>query len=731
MVGGVFQGSSVNEFEGFENLHVIHDHPVASEFTLVPISNPKEYRWLRYVGPNGTFGDVAEIEFHEGAMVEDLSNLQSGNVSWNVDEEHLLKEENVHLAMLVKCAAHGMMPSALTTQMQEAILPHSQGTIITTGNLESIRKDLGSFSSINIADEALISGSVKLGDPLVDSLLEVNSVVYGLGFRGPLVDSDAMLKIEQSPNPSDAMLSLPDHSGTLVVGDLPSVINKMTVLPSGGIDFDWSLQLNDDVTFGAASQGRASLDVLSSLGNAFPLSFGGTFSGDHKLSIGSPQASKDSIITLPDASGTILTTGSMPKTVGNVSAVDHTVLQGGATFNNINVEIGQQGLGIGLHLNANIMGFTSLTFDGTTRKDGKTLVLSAADPESNNEITLPDTSGTVITTANFPTLFDSIRTLGRLHVSGNAIAEVDSIQIGSLERLSHVNIKAHITGKFPLVFDGGTSNVGGKEQGSTTLQVPETARHNIITFPDISGTVITTNTLPARTLTIGTYFIGATELLLTSKQTSVGLSSRLSGHHGSFHFADSFAHEHGNEPQRENQFMVHALGGINFVTGKTTRGKDTGAFLRPGSSSWYYLSDADAKSAFEAVNGSTVADGLQEVPVYRWRYSGSNASHGNVHLGPMAQDMHRAFSLGEHPDRISASDADGVAFAAIKGLYDQISRLNVTAAHYSRRLVVQRSTLEQQRAQLEAQDELLRQLALRMQRLGRSLASQHLVGKLP
>lgn len=722
MVGGVFQGSTVSETEGFEDLHVIKDQPPSLEFTMVKISNPTAFRWLRYIGPSGTFGDVAEIEFHRGYMVEELSNLQNGDVNWNVDEEMLQKEDNVQMAMLVKCAANGMLPAALASQMQEVSLPHSQGTVITTGNLEAISKESGSFSSINVADEALISGSVKLGDPLVDNLMEVNSVLYGIAFGGPMVDSQAVLQMQLSPSPSDASLSLPDHSGTLVVGDLPSVVNTINVLPSGGVDFDWSVQLNDNVTFGAGSRGASSLDIISSLGDAFPLKFGGTFSSEHKVSIGSPQASKDSVVTLPDATGTILTTGSFPRTVGNLSAIDHTILQGGVTFNDIDVEIGDQENDVGLHVNANIMGFASLTFDGTTRKDGKTLVLSAADPESNNEITLPDTSGTVITTANFPTMFDSLRTLGRLHVSGNTIADADLIQIGGLERLTYVTVEAHLTGKFPLVFDGGTSN-GGKIQGSTTFQVPETARHNIITFPDISGTVITSNTLPTRTVTIGTYTIGATELLMTGKQISLGLTSRLSSYHGSFHFADSFAREHGNVPERENQFMVHALGGASFVTGTTARGKKTGAFLRPGSSAWYYLSDVDAKSAIHAVNGSAVVENLLKVPIYRWRYSGNTAA-GQVHLGPMAQDFHKAFSLGEHSDRIGASDADGVAFAAIKGLYERITRLNTTADQYKMRLEAQQSTLVQQRAQLKLQDEMLRHLSVRMDRLRKSLAGQ-------
>jgi hypothetical protein len=725
MVGGKFQGSNLNESAGYEDLHIIQSAPPAFEYSMVQISISKAFRWLRYVGPADTFGDVSEIEFHRGFMVEELTNLQSGNISWNVDEVRLQSEENVEMAMLVKCAAHGWLPAYLTSKMQEVVLPNSQGIVITTGNLGDINKETSSFSSINVAEQAIVKGSIKLGDPEKDTMLEVNAAVYGLSFRGPLIDSDSIMSIQQSPTSVDTQISLPDYSGTLVVGELPAVMNIMHVLPSGGVDFDWSVRFDNDVNFGERTQGTASLDILAVLGDSFPLSFGGTFPSGQKVSIGSPQASTDSVVTLPDATGTILTTDSIPKVVGNISAIDHTILQGGVTFKDSEVEIGEQGLDVGLHLNANIMGFTSLTFDGTTRKDGRTIVLSAADPEAQNDITLPDASGTIITTGNFPSLFDSLRTVGSLEVRGNAIVEVESIRVGGTNKISHIALKAHVTGKFPLVFNGGTVSDGETNaEQTTTLQVPETSRHNILTFPDISGTVVTSTTLPSRTVTVGAYTIDATLLLVSSQQTSMGFSTKVSEKYGSFHFADSFARDRRNRPERDNQFMVHALGGVNFITGQTTRGKQTGAFLRSGSSAWYYLSDREAKSVFQEVNASAVVKHLSKVPVYLWRYSGNHS--GALHLGPMAQDMYNAFTLGEHSDRISASDADGVAMAAITGLYQQITQLNSTASEYKKHLALQETTIMEQRAQLARQAQLLDHVSQRIQRLWTSVARQRL-----
>ena len=110
--------------------------------------------------------------------------------------------------------------------------------------------------------------------------------------------------------------------------------------------------------------------------------------------------------------------------------------------------------------------------------------------------------------------------------------------------------------------------------------------------------------------------------------------------------------------------------------------------------------------------------------MYLWRYSGNHS--GALHLGPMAQDMHNAFTLGEHSDRISASDADGVAMAAIRGLYEQITQLNTTASEYKKHLALQETTIMEQRAQLARQAQLLDLLSQRIQRLWTSVARQRL-----
>ena len=58
---------------------------------------------------------------------------------------------------------------------------------------------------------------------------------------------------------------------------------------------------------------------------------------------------------------------------------------------------------------------------------------------------------------------------------------------------------------------------------------------------------------------------------------------------------------------------------------------------------------------------------LARVPIERWSYKAQGSSI--VHWGPTAQDFSRAFGLGEDKRHITTIDADGVALAAIQGLY--------------------------------------------------------------
>ena len=137
-------------------------------------------------------------------------------------------------------------------------------------------------------------------------------------------------------------------------------------------------------------------------------------------------------------------------------------------------------------------------------------------------------------------------------------------------------------------------------------------------------------------------------------------------HSGAFLYADSNDADFASAAADE--FAVRATGGFRLVTAIDGNGTPVaGVELAPGSGSWSALSDREVKDHVSPVDGFQVLTLLTELPISTWNYVTQDPSIR--HLGPMAQDFHTAFGLGESDRHISAVDADGVALAAIQGLY--------------------------------------------------------------
>ena len=78
-------------------------------------------------------------------------------------------------------------------------------------------------------------------------------------------------------------------------------------------------------------------------------------------------------------------------------------------------------------------------------------------------------------------------------------------------------------------------------------------------------------------------------------------------------------------------------------------------------------SDTALKTAFASVDAKSILAKVAAMPITSWiyRHDGVKAAR---HIGPMAQDFFKAFNMGYDDKTIATVDADGVAFAAIKGL---------------------------------------------------------------
>lgn len=82
---------------------------------------------------------------------------------------------------------------------------------------------------------------------------------------------------------------------------------------------------------------------------------------------------------------------------------------------------------------------------------------------------------------------------------------------------------------------------------------------------------------------------------------------------------------------------------------------------------WTNASDRNNKENVRLVEPREVLQKVTELPIARWNYKVERDS--TQHIGPMAQDFHAAFGLGDSDKAIATIDADGVALAAIQGLH--------------------------------------------------------------
>lgn len=93
-------------------------------------------------------------------------------------------------------------------------------------------------------------------------------------------------------------------------------------------------------------------------------------------------------------------------------------------------------------------------------------------------------------------------------------------------------------------------------------------------------------------------------------------------------------------------------------------------FGAPDSNNCVTPSDRNIKDNFQSVDEQEILERVSQMPVEYWTYT--DREHGVRHIGPMAQDFHAAFNVGDSDRHIHMVDANGVNLAAIKALYKQL-----------------------------------------------------------
>ena len=134
---------------------------------------------------------------------------------------------------------------------------------------------------------------------------------------------------------------------------------------------------------------------------------------------------------------------------------------------------------------------------------------------------------------------------------------------------------------------------------------------------------------------------------------------------GSFVWADSNeAYVESTEP---NQFLARASGGVVFQSASE---QQVGAELKPGAAAWSISGDETLKQNTKPMDQEDVLQKVVALPIQSWNLATQDPSIR--HVGPTSQDFYNAFQLGDDQKKITTSDLDGIALAAIQGLYKKL-----------------------------------------------------------
>jgi hypothetical protein len=179
--------------------------------------------------------------------------------------------------------------------------------------------------------------------------------------------------------------------------------------------------------------------------------------------------------------------------------------------------------------------------------------------------------------------------------------------------------------------------------------------------------------------------------------TAMGKFASNNGFSGTFVWSDGSATAAADTFRNtaNNEFAARATGGFRFRTNLTGT---TGCNLPAGSGVFNCTSSRTTKENFLAVQGEDILSRLRTMPVSTWNY----ISEGQQvrHLGPMAEDFYKAFSLGTGNTSIGVQDLAGVSLAAVKALEERTAQLQQKIAEVEQ-LRARLNTMEQRFAALE------------------------------
>ncbi len=171
-------------------------------------------------------------------------------------------------------------------------------------------------------------------------------------------------------------------------------------------------------------------------------------------------------------------------------------------------------------------------------------------------------------------------------------------------------------------------------------------------------------TLGTRATATNPYAIAIGYNVDASADQSVALGSYVSTNNknGSMVFGDASTTSYAT-PTVINQMVMRFDNGYRLYTNSSAT---IGVSIGPGGTSWSTISDVHMKENFREIDGEQLLAKIRSMPITQWNYKENAKSI--QHIGPMAQDFHKAFQLNSDSLSISSQDMDGVNMAGIQAL---------------------------------------------------------------
>ena len=173
---------------------------------------------------------------------------------------------------------------------------------------------------------------------------------------------------------------------------------------------------------------------------------------------------------------------------------------------------------------------------------------------------------------------------------------------------------------------------------------------------------------------------------------AAGLQAK-ANHDGSFVWGDSQTADITSTV--DDQVTFRCLGGVRFMSGGG--GANQTVSWAPGGSSWSFSSDRNLKENLTQANGTEILEKVCALPLMEWNFEGYSPRH----MGPMAQDFHAAFALGDSESSIDSGDLHGVALASIQGLYELVQEKESVIAQQAKQIETLKKQTMENKARLE------------------------------